>query len=203
MPKHTFFNLPAHKREYLMEAIKQEFSRAPLYEASISNIVRLAHIPRGSFYQYFEGKEDAFYYLLNEQTKAIRKRFFSFLVSNNGDLYSTLIELFQFTLEEIARKDDIHYLKNAFIYLTHEIEDIFTKVFSDDSNQDHYELLYQLIDKEKLNMEHEEDLYHIIQIVTSVTLRNFVEKFAHNHSIERAVGHFTKEMQLLKEGLFR
>ena len=203
VPKQTFFNLPAHKREHLVEAIKQEFSRAPLYKASISNIVKLADIPRGSFYQYFEDKEDAFYYLLNEQSKAIHQHFFSLLEKNNGDLYTAFIHLFQFTLEEIENKNNIHYLKNAFINLNHEVEDILTKVFSDHSNQDGYQLLYELTDKEKINLEHEEDFRHIMHIVTAVTFRNFVEKFAHNESIEQAVDHFTREMHLLKKGIFK
>lgn len=202
MPKQTFFNLPVQKRQLLMEAIKQEFSRAPLFEASIANIVKLAKIPRGSFYQYFEDKEDAFYYLLDVQAEAIRKRFSSFLEENNGDLFTAVIDLFQFTLEEISKKDDIHFLRNAFIYITHEVEDIFTKVFSDDMNG-HYHCLHQLIDKEKLNMQDEKDLYHIIQIITSVTLRNFVEKFAQGYSNEKAVENFTRDMNLLKKGLFK
>lgn len=203
MPKQTFFNLPETKRKNLMDAIKQEFSRAPLFEASIANIVKLANIPRGSFYQYFEDKEDAFYYLLSEQTEAIQKRFSAFLEERKGDLYQAVIDLFAYTLEEISRKNEIHFLKNAFIYITHEVEDIFTNVFSDDMSNGRYQFLHQQIDKEKLNMQNDNDLYHIIQIVTSVTLRNFVEKYANGYSNEEAVKNFTRDMNLLKIGLFK
>ena len=40
------------------KALKTEFSRGSFEEASVSNIVTNAQIPRGSFYQYFESKED-------------------------------------------------------------------------------------------------------------------------------------------------
>ena len=66
MPKLTFFNLPEMKRNKLIRAAEAEFSRVPLSQASISNIVKAAEIPRGSFYQYFENKEDAYYFLLEE-----------------------------------------------------------------------------------------------------------------------------------------
>ena len=69
MPKVTFYNLPEHKKATLISAVNQEFSRVPLYDASISNIVKSAGIPRSSFYQYFADKEDAFLFLLNEHAK--------------------------------------------------------------------------------------------------------------------------------------
>lgn len=44
----------------------QEF---PIEEASIKNIVEEAEIARGSFYQYFESKEDLLKYILNSKAK--------------------------------------------------------------------------------------------------------------------------------------
>ena len=58
MPKQTFFHLPEEKKKRLLEAARVEFSRVPLKDSSIANIVKIAEIPRGSFYQYFESKED-------------------------------------------------------------------------------------------------------------------------------------------------
>lgn len=58
MPKETFLKLPQEKKEKIIKAAKDEFKRAPLEQASIKNIVENAGIARGSFYQYFESKED-------------------------------------------------------------------------------------------------------------------------------------------------
>lgn len=58
MPKETFFNLAEEKKEKIINAAKKEFKRVPLEQASIKNIVEDAGIARGSFYQYFESKED-------------------------------------------------------------------------------------------------------------------------------------------------
>ena len=62
VPKSTFFNLNEEKRIKIEKALKTEFSRGSFEEASVSNIVTNAQIPRGSFYQYFEDKEDAIKY---------------------------------------------------------------------------------------------------------------------------------------------
>ena len=64
MPSSTFLNLPAEKQEKLLEAATREFSHRPFNEASINQIIKEAGIPRGSFYMYFQDKEDLFRYLL-------------------------------------------------------------------------------------------------------------------------------------------
>lgn len=58
MPKETFFKLAEEKKEKIINAAKKEFKRVPLEQASIKNIVEDAGIARGSFYQYFDSKED-------------------------------------------------------------------------------------------------------------------------------------------------
>ena len=64
MPSSTFLNLPAEKQEKLLKAATREFSHRPFNEASINQIIKEAGIPRGSFYMYFQDKEDLFRYLL-------------------------------------------------------------------------------------------------------------------------------------------
>lgn len=66
MPKDTFFNLPEPKRKAVFDAAVGEFSTHMFSEASINRIVKAAQIPRGSFYQYFHGKEDLFSYVITE-----------------------------------------------------------------------------------------------------------------------------------------
>ena len=69
MPKDTFLNLSEDKKNKIINAAKKEFARVPIEEASIKNIVKEAEIARGSFYQYFESKEDLLKYILNSKAK--------------------------------------------------------------------------------------------------------------------------------------
>lgn len=64
MPKQTFFNLPAEKRETIMNAAIEEFADYGLENASTNRIVKNSGIAKGSFYQYFEDKQDVFMHLL-------------------------------------------------------------------------------------------------------------------------------------------
>ena len=64
MPKSTFYNLNDEKREKIEKALRNEFSKNIFEKTSISNIIEEAQIPRGSFYQYFEDKEDALQHII-------------------------------------------------------------------------------------------------------------------------------------------
>ena len=66
MPTDTFFRLPEEKRTRILEGAWSEFTAVPYAEASINRIVQTSRIPRGSFYQYFEDKNDLFLTLIDE-----------------------------------------------------------------------------------------------------------------------------------------
>lgn len=69
MPKDTFHNLSEDKKRKIFDAALKEFSTRRFSEASINQIVKSAGIPRGSFYQYFEGKEDLYLYMIEDVSK--------------------------------------------------------------------------------------------------------------------------------------
>ena len=64
MPKQTFLNLPKEKRNTIVHAAIEEFAEYGLENASTNRIVANSGISKGSFYQYFEDKQDVFMYLL-------------------------------------------------------------------------------------------------------------------------------------------
>ena len=64
MPKQTFLNLPDEKRNIIVDAAINEFAEYGLENASTNRIVTNSGISKGSFYQYFEDKQDVFMYLL-------------------------------------------------------------------------------------------------------------------------------------------
>lgn len=61
----TFLRLPQEKREHIEQAMLDEFSRVPLQEAQVSNIVKRSGIARGAFYRYFVDITDAYRYMLS------------------------------------------------------------------------------------------------------------------------------------------
>lgn len=64
MPKQTYYNLDKDKKDRLIEACLEEFSHYTFTDASINRIIKNCDISRGSFYQYFENKEDCYMEIL-------------------------------------------------------------------------------------------------------------------------------------------
>ncbi|EKN67889.1 TetR/AcrR family transcriptional regulator [Schinkia azotoformans] len=201
MPKITFFNLAKDKRQLLIEALEQEFSRVPLYNASISNIVKAANIPRGSFYQYFEDKEDAYFFLLKEQILKNKENFILSLQKCDGDLFDTMTELYGLTVRELSKGENINFLKNVFLNMTHEIENKFNEIFHADGDIEHFKKISLLIKRDDLNVANDQELLHLMKIVITITLRNLIEKFAQNLSEKEAMNNYLIEIELLKKGL--
>lgn len=84
MPKDTFFNLPEEKRKRIIDGAIDQFSEYHYRKVTIDNIVKSAGIPKGSFYQYFDNKDDLYKYLFI-------------------DMVDTKIDLFQQLKSEIER----------------------------------------------------------------------------------------------------
>jgi len=94
VPTSTFFRLPEEKRQRLIDAAWEEFSRTSFSDASINRIIHEARIPRGSFYQYFTDKEDLFWYLLAGVREHISNVFHKTLDETAGDLFSVPVQVF-------------------------------------------------------------------------------------------------------------
>lgn len=70
MPRQTFFNLAEPKRARLMDALKAEFAAHPYARASVDRVTAAAGVSKGSFYQYFQDKRDAYTHLVGELMSA-------------------------------------------------------------------------------------------------------------------------------------
>ncbi len=94
MPSSTFFRLPEEKRARLLEAAWEEALRVRLTELSINRIIHRAHIPRGSFYQYFSDKEDLVRYLFDGMREYFATLLQKLLRDNGGDLFAIPVRAF-------------------------------------------------------------------------------------------------------------
>ena len=105
MPTQTFFRLPEEKRTRLTEAAWKEFTSVRLADASINRIVRDARIPRGSFYQYFGGKEDLFLLLLDTMYDAALDLAAGALDEAKGDLFDAVPLVFERLFSDGSRRE--------------------------------------------------------------------------------------------------
>jgi len=203
MPTQTFFHLPKEKQDTLIQAAKKEFSRVPLHEASIANIIKDAGIPRGSFYQYFEGKEDLYYYLLNKITQKNNDRFIASLKEKNGDIFETFIDSFKFMIQNHSNKEHKNFFKNTFLNMNYKMENTIANNIYEESRKSQQLSIIRLINTKNLNIKEERELQHVLKIMVSVTIHNLVQTFVKDLTDEEAFKNFVEQMELIKRGLYK
>ena len=200
MPKQTFYHLPKEKKDTLIHSAKKEFSRVPLHEASIANIIKSAGIPRGSFYQYFDDKEDLYFYLLDEFKQNTNRRVMTILRRKQGDLTETLIDLFQHIVQSQHNQDNKAFFKNVFLNMNYKIENTLARSMYEKSQKSHYLSFLKLVKTDHLNIKCEQELIDMIEIMVSVTIHNLVRVFVLNLSEEEALTKYINQIELLKKG---
>lgn len=198
MAKQTFLNLSEDKRNMVVNALKKEFSRVPLKDALVSNIIIDAKIPRGSFYQYFSDIEDAFYYIIGEYSKDIKRKLLEYLEKNKGDIILSYRELYLYILNVIDNPDDKEYFENIFLNMNYEIEKMFTPNFNDGLN-----LILNHVDISKLNISSKFGLGYILDIIESIMMTNIIQSYKRNLSKEKNKEIFERELALVCAGILK
>lgn len=168
MPSVTFLNLPAEKQEKLLEAATREFSSRPYNEASINQIIKDAGIPRGSFYMYFQDKEDLFRYLMSGYLDQLMLVIEECLVRAGGDIFQALLDLFDYIqlrgkacqMGEMGAMTAIigrnHGLQKGSVMAMLEPDTILSR-------------LSGLVDPERLDLRQERDLRDILTALLAMT----------------------------------
>lgn len=87
MPTSTFHNLSEDKRKRIFCAAVEEFSNKRFNDVSINQIIKKAEIPKGSFYQYFEGKEDLYLYMMEKIEEEKREITHNIPVNQDADVF--------------------------------------------------------------------------------------------------------------------
>ena len=198
MPKETFLKLSKEKQQKIIKSAKKEFARAPIENVSIKNIVEEADIARGSFYQYFESKEDLLIYILKENSEKLNTKLKYKVKETNGNIFELYIFLYDSMIEEFTNNPDQELFKQIFINLKSSDENVFDLV-KKTKPQDIIEY-YEQIDKTKLNITNHEDLVIICDMLNAITRRAVIKNFK-NKSKEYCRKMFLKEIEYLKHGI--
>ena len=198
MPKETFLKLSKEKQQKVIKAAKKEFARVPIENVSIKNIVEEADIARGSFYQYFESKEDLLIYILKENSEKLNIKLKNEVSKTNGDIFKLYIFLYDSMLEEFTGNSDQDLFKQIFVNLKSSDENIFdiVKNIKPKNIIDYYEQ----IDKTNLKIESYEDLIIVCDMLSAITRRALIKNFK-NKSKEDCRAMFLKEIEYLKHGI--
>ncbi len=202
MPTNTFFNLPAEKKHKILKAANKEFARVPLEQASIKNIVEDAEIARGSFYQYFENKQDLFEYIMTSKTGDMEKNLIEMIEQENGNIINIFINIYDHLIEvgKIRRNNKLFRQ----IFENIKTSDNLMLTRKEEMNKKLAKILQDLYSKNKdiLNIKNEEEFKLVIEILSAITRRRIVASLKYKNSAE-AREDFLKEIEYIKRGILK
>lgn len=200
MPKDTFLKLSKEKQKKVIDAAKQEFARVPIEEVSIKNIVEQAEIARGSFYQYFESKEDLLIYILRENVECISQKLKEEIIESKGNLFDIYVNLYDLAIENFVENDEQKLFKQIFENIRTSDENIFQIVRNSKPKKIHE--YYELIDTTNLKIENNEDLELVCEILNGVVQKAVVKSFKKENK-EQAKKEFLRQMEFIKNGIIK
>lgn len=202
MPTQTFYNLPEEKRQKLLKAIHEEFFRVPFEEVSINQIIKLAGISRGSFYQYFEDKQDMLQYLMSDYRKMFKRHVLESLTHKDGDLFEMFLDIFDFTYTFITEEKMNAFFKNVFSDTR--INTNFLRQQADPSAFDGFTAeVLPYINRQLLDIRTEEDFDDMLRILMLLTGEAFAKAFFDTATYKQARLRYAAQLNLLKRGFLK
>lgn len=203
MPTETFMKLPQEKKNKILQAAKEEFTRVPFEQTSIKNIVEGAEIARGSFYQYFTSKEDLLQYMMKDDKDKLDNFIRKKLQESKGDIFEAYLAIYDYMTEKIWEDKDLQFYKrlieNAKVV---EDESSILRMPKDIKGPFHQEEFIRLIDTSKLKIQNEEDLHIVIQMLYLITRKALVNNFKYQ-SIQKARKEYMEMIDYLKYGVLK
>ena len=194
MPKQTFQNLPEDKKKKILEAAKNEFSRVSVTEASINNIVTEANIARGSFYQYFESKEDLLLFMVNEASEEVKKMVDK-KIKEKGDIFETFIFIYDKIIKTCKDNKNKQFYKTVFANLRANDNIILGK-----AKEEIYSSLLKNTDTSQFK--NKEDINILIDMLNAITRWTIIQTVTGKTPIDMR-DKYIKQIEYIKYGILK
>lgn len=205
MPKELFFTISTEKREHIIKAATEEFTKKDFKDVSVNTIIKKAGISRGSFYTYFDDLGECFTYIVKDLRDTRFRYAVDLLKKEEGDYFSFVKELFLFDYDAFKESGRYLLFKNYMYYLQSNqtgtikddlILDLFQKLSKDGI---HFFDLCKLSD---LDMS-ENDFLDLVELVLLIMINTFLKSENEQLSKEKTISLFNKRVDLLEYGAKR
>lgn len=154
----------------------------------------------GSFYQYFESKEDLLEYILKKHTDEMEEKIEKTLLENNGDIFALFISMYDYMIKECVNKGEEEFYKKIFENIKTSEESLFSSNIEKYKPPHDIERYINLINTSNLNIKEKDDIKTISRILFAITKKAIVFNFKYE-SKEKAKKEFLKELEFLKYGI--
>lgn len=104
-----------------LSVLETEFKTKPFQKVNVKDIVEKSGIARGSFYQYFENLEDAYFTILEKETVDIHAFFMRIFAQKNKQLIPALEEYGTQVAEILFNEQTYMIYKNRYLYWSEDL----------------------------------------------------------------------------------
>lgn len=199
MPTETFYKLAKDKQEKIINSAKKEFSRVPFSETSIKNIVEEAGIARGSFYQYFDTKEDLLSYIMKEYLEKLNGIMEKTIEKSNGDIFEVFTKMYDYTILKCTNDEDIKFYRLVFANIKANSDTIVPIMHIKKPKEEIID--YEKFNTDNLNIRKKEDIKIIGKILALITKTSIAEVLSGKISKKEGKKQYAYKMNLLKNGM--
>jgi len=197
MPKETFFNLNESKKNKIIDAAKIEFTDNPLRKSRVSNIIKKASIPRGSFYQYFEDLDDLYYYVINDVFDRLYKAGAEFCDATD-DIFEFAQISFEYDYNGFINDLRHRFMLNVFQSISTNEE---YKVSFRRMRRDYILGVLNKMDLSNIRLKDEDDLIKMYRMIQEIKLNVIHRAIVEDLTKEEASKDFRWFLNILKNGL--
>jgi Transcriptional regulator len=199
MPTITFDKLSEDKKNMIECAARKEFSNYTYDQVSINRIIQDINMPRGSFYLYFENKEDLYLHVIRKYIHFAIDKLIKRVNGCDGDI----IKAYKLSLGDIIDycNKGTHSLmvKNLLLGLTHKIG---LKL----SKPDKMEIINKIfnhVDRDYFIDEYKEDLFITMDLLTNILIHALTEYLVMGIPIEKIERKYYKQLTIVSRGVYK
>jgi AcrR family transcriptional regulator len=199
MPRESFNNLSQEKKNRIFSAAKIEFIRHPYEEVSINRVIKNAKISRGSFYLYFENKEDLYYFVLNENRNIVLDRLERSLLRHHT-MFQIAEDLYDF-VTSFVKTAEYKFFERVLANFTPQILEYYTiKIRKNENSRFDFR---NLGDYDMLDINTPQDLTAMLEMVLQVTIYMIVDVYFERTSVENGRANLKRKLNLLKKACYK
>ena len=203
MIKQTFYNLPEHKRQRVINAVVDEFANAESDKVSITHIVQNADISRGSFYQYFDDKLDLVEVLIrsfiDKSIDDVRRA----IVSSDGDIFYTFECMYDVIIGFSEDEKQKRVLKNLISNVRANNNLVSDYIIKRYKGIDSLINITDEFSRKGFRFKSDEDMILLQQILTSVLKNAIYNYYVFDADPEETKKCYLRKLYIIKQGAMK
>lgn len=199
MPRETFFNLEEEKRNKIINAAVLEFTNNELHKSRVSNIIKEADIPRGSFYQYFIDIDDLFYYVIETEFDSIFSKGLK-LSEKTNDIFEYVRLTFKLDVDSYLINTRRKFRRNVFKSIATNFE--YLEYHNSKRRKYMLDVLSQM-DLSTLKPMDEKELVQLYEFLQSIKHTIIQKTLVNNDTEEDAIRKLEWTLNIIKNGVLK